>query len=90
MQENKPTVTAKPSGGYRTKEERAADAKRQTRIKQIEKEIGLLEEEDGKINEELSTPEVAGNFALLTEKCNRLEEVKNQLDKLYEEYETLI
>ena len=90
LQENKPTVTAKPSGGYRTKEERAADAKRQTRIKQIEKEIGLLEEEDGKINEELSTPEVAENFALLTEKCNRLEEVKNTLDKLYEEYETLI
>ena len=90
LEASKPTATPKPSGGYRTKEERAADAKRQTRIKQIEKEISLLEEEDARINEELSTPEVAGNFTLLTEKCNRLEEVKNQLDKLYEEYETLI
>ena len=75
---------------YRSKEERAADAKRRTRIKKIEEEIAALEMEDAEINEALSTPEVTGNFALLTEKCNRLEEIKNTLDTLYSEYETLI
>ena len=57
--------------------------------------IGMIkmvdgEEEDEKINAELATPEVSSNFAVLTEKCNRLQEVKTKLDSLYEEYETLI
>lgn len=75
---------------YRSKEERAADAKRRTRTKKIEEEIFVLETEDEEINASLSDPEVTGNFALLTEKCKRLEEIKTALDALYAEYETLI
>ncbi|MBO5277739.1 MAG: ABC-F family ATP-binding cassette domain-containing protein [Clostridia bacterium] len=75
---------------YRSKEERAADAKRRARIKKIEEEIFSLEEENERLNCELSDPAVTANFSLLTEKCNRLEEIKNLLDKLYTEYETLI
>ncbi|MBQ8394488.1 MAG: ABC-F family ATP-binding cassette domain-containing protein [Clostridia bacterium] len=75
---------------YRTKEERAQDAKRRTRIKKIEDEIAALEAEDESLNADLSAPEVTANFALLTEKCNRLEEIKSLLDELYAEYETLI
>jgi ATP-binding cassette subfamily F protein 3 len=75
---------------YRSKEERAADAKRRTRIKKIEEEIFALETEDEELNSSLSDPEVTGNFPLLTEKCNRLEEIKAKLDALYAEYETLI
>ncbi|MBE5747405.1 MAG: ABC-F family ATP-binding cassette domain-containing protein [Clostridiales bacterium] len=75
---------------YRSKEERAQDAKRRTRIKKIEEEIATLEKEDAQLNADLATPEVTANFSLLTEKCNRLEEIKQKLDDLYEEYETLI
>ena len=78
------------NGSYRSKEERAADAKRRNRIKKIEDDISALEAEDEQLNQELSLPEVTSNFALLTEKCNRLEEIKNLLDELYAEYETLI
>lgn len=88
-----PTLSAKSDkkdGHYRSKEERAADARRQTRIKKIEAEISMLEAEDEEINSSLALPEVTGNFALLTEKCNRLEEIKTKLDELYQEYETLI
>ncbi|MBE5739819.1 MAG: ABC-F family ATP-binding cassette domain-containing protein [Clostridiales bacterium] len=88
-----PTISinsAQKDSYYRSKEERAADAKRRTRIKKIEEEISALESEDAEINSALSTPEVTGNFALLTEKCNRLEEIKTLLDALYNEYETLI
>ena len=88
-----PTISAKleqKDGYYRSKEERAADAKRRTRIKKIEEEISALETEDEALNASLSDPEVTGNFALLTEKCNRLEEIKSKLDALYAEYETLI
>ncbi len=75
---------------YRSKEERAADAKRRTRVKKIEEEISALEEETENLNEQLADPVVTANFTLLTEKCNRIEEIKNLLDDLYAEYETLI
>ena len=82
--------TEQKSGYYRSKEERAADARRRTRIKKIEDEIAALEQEDEAINASLADPAVTGNFALLNEKCNRLEEIKTLLDALYNEYETLI
>ena len=84
-----PSVSQKDSA-YRSKEERAAEAKRRTRIKKIEEEISALEEESERINVELADPAVTANFSLLTEKCNRLEEIKQLLDELYAEYETLI
>ncbi len=75
---------------FKSKEERAAEAKKRTRIKKIEEEIASLEEEEAQINEELTLPQVASDFNLLTEKCNRLEEIKNRLESLYEEYEELL
>ena len=75
---------------YKSKEDRKNEAKRRIRVKEIETEIEALEGESEALGEALSTPEVATNFALLTEKCNRLEWVKNRLDELYAEYETLL
>jgi ATP-binding cassette subfamily F protein 3 len=75
---------------YRSKEERAQEAKRKTRVKKIEDEIFALETESEEINAALADPMVTGNYALLTEKCKRLEEIKGEIDALYEEYETLI
>ena len=89
VQSPAPTLSKKESH-YRTKEERAKQAQIQSRIKKIEKEIFTLEEEETQINAELATPEVSSNFILLTQKCNRLEEIKTTLDTLYQEYETLI
>ena len=80
----------KKENHYRSKEERAADARRKTRMKKIEEEISALEEEDAEINASLSDPAVTANFPLLTEKCNRLEQIKTLLDELYAEYETLL
>ena len=82
--------SAQKEGYYRSKEERAQDAKRRTRIKKIEDEISALEEESDEINVALADPEVTANFRLLEEKCNRLEEIRSLLDALYGEYETLI
>ncbi len=83
------TKSDKKESFYRTKEDRAADARRRTRIKKIEEEIIALEEEDGKLNADLSNPAVTADFALLTKTCNRLEEIKNRLESLYSEYESL-
>lgn len=75
---------------YRTKEERAEQARKRTRIKKIEDEIDTLESEETELNASLADPAVTGNFSLLTEKCNRLETIKTRLDELYAEYETLL
>ncbi|MBO5240912.1 MAG: ABC-F family ATP-binding cassette domain-containing protein [Clostridia bacterium] len=75
---------------YRSKEERAAEARKRTRINQIEKEISALETEETELNASLADPTITTNFSLLTEKCNRLEEIRTALDALYNEYETLI
>ncbi|MBQ9727965.1 MAG: ABC-F family ATP-binding cassette domain-containing protein [Clostridia bacterium] len=84
------TNSDKKEAYHRTKEDRAADAKRRARIKKIEEEIASLETEEAEINHSLTLPEVTANFPLLSEKCNRLEIIKNRLDELYAEYETLI
>lgn len=84
-------VAAAPKNEYhRSKEARAEEARKRTRIRKIEEEITALERENDEINGELSLPSVATDFTLLTAKCNRLEEIKNKLDELYEEYETLL
>ena len=98
--ENKPTtngvqrdpapIQPQKQSGYRSKEERAQNARRQTRVKKIETEISALEEEEAAVNASLADPKITGNFALLSEKCNRLEQIKSALDALYQEYETLI
>ena len=85
-----PTKSEHKESYHRTKEDRAADARRKSRIKKIEETIAALEEEDATINQALSDPAVTANFTLLSEKCNRLEEIKTLLDELYAEYETLI
>ncbi len=85
-----PSISAQKESYYRTKEERAADAKRRNRVKKIEEEIATLETETESLNNQLADPAVTANFSLLTEKCKRIEEIKNLLDELYNEYETLI
>ncbi len=84
------TKSAQKETSYRSKEERAADAQRRARVKKIEEEIAALETEEAEINASLSDPTVTSNFSLLTEKCNRLETIKNTLDTLYAEYETYL
>ena len=82
--------TQQKSTYYRSKEERAADARRRTRIKKIEDEISVLETEESELNASLADPAVTANFALLNQKCNRLDEIKTLLENLYNEYETLL
>ncbi len=83
-------IPAPAQTGYRSKEERALEAKRRDRIKKIEKEISELETEEATLTDSLSDPTVSGNYTLLQDVCNRLEQIKNRVDTLYAEYETLL
>lgn len=74
---------------YRTKEQRAADAKMKLRIKELEAEIELLEGEIAELEMEISTPEIAGDYELCASKCNELEDKKHILDERLEEWAEL-
>ncbi len=91
--EKKPTMpekTAKTNESYKGKRDRAEEAKRRLRTREIEKEMALLEAEEAALNEEIASPAVAADYRSLQEKCARLEEIKKRTDALYAEYEELI
>lgn len=79
----------KKQNQYRTREQRAKDAARRNRISQLEKEIEQLEVDIFNIEQEIDTPEVSSNFAVMTEKCTLLEQYKTQLDEKMDEWAEL-
>ena len=77
-----------PVQGYRSKEDRARDAKRKQRTKEIEERLEALEAEEEELNEELAAR--AADYTAVKEITGKLEALRSESDTLYEEYETLI
>jgi len=69
---------------HRSKKERAAMVKKANDIKKAEAAIEAAEEEIMLLEEEIASPEVAADYQLLQEKCNRINELKDKLNELYE------
>ncbi len=75
--------------GYKTKEMRQQEAKRKNRIRELEKLIEEAEEESLEVESEMTDEKVFSDYALMNEKCARLEELKKALEEYYEEWESL-
>ena len=75
---------------YRSKKDRAEEAKKKAAIKKLEDDISNLESEENALNEKLANPEILADYKKINEITARLEEIKFQLDALYKEYETMI
>ena len=71
---------------YRSKEQRAADAKKRNRVKELEKEIERIEAEMEVIQQELADPEVCADYQLMQEKCAALEDMKRLCSEYEEEW----
>ena len=80
----------KRTDSYRSKKERAEEAKRKERIKNIEAQISALETEDAKINSDLTDTAVLADYKKVQALSDRLLEIKNQLDALYNEYSEML
>lgn len=80
----------KRTDSYRSKKERAEEAKRKECIKNIEAQISALEAEEQKINSDLADPAVLSDYKKVQTLSDRLSEVKTSLDNLYAEYANLI
>ncbi len=72
----------KKAKSYRSKEQRAADARKRNRIRELERMIEQLEAEMKLLQQEMSSPEVCADYQLMNEKCAEFEEKK----KLSAEY----
>ncbi len=71
---------------YRSKEQRASDAKRRNRIKELEAEIERLEKEMAAVQQELADPAVCSDYQLMQEKCAALEDMKRLCSEYEEEW----
>ncbi len=85
----KQETTQKKSGGqgyYRSKQQRALEAKRRSRIVQLEKLMEACDRETQQLEQEIADPQLAADYTLLAEKCARLEEIKGEADHYMEEW----
>ena len=74
---------------YRSKQQRADDAKRRQLMRDLENEIEQIEEQIAELEEEIASPEIAADFAIMTEKCSQLEALRSQADEKMEQWATL-
>ena len=85
-QKEKPATASPSSGtGYKTKQQRAQEAKRRTAIRAIEQKMERMQQELDALNAELEQESVYTNFQLMQEKCNRMDEIRVKLDAALEE-----
>lgn len=74
---------------YRSKEQRAADAQKRNRIRELEKEIEDTEVLIFELENAISDPEIASDYSKMSEKCKELEEGKTALDQKMDEWAEL-
>lgn len=74
---------------YRSKEQRAADAQKRNRIRELEKEIEETEVLIFELENTISDPEIASDYSKMSEKCKELEEAKTALDQKMDEWAEL-
>ncbi|WP_377073097.1 ribosomal protection-like ABC-F family protein [Ruminococcus bicirculans (ex Wegman et al. 2014)] len=74
---------------YRSKEQRAADAQKRNRIRELEKEIESTEVLIFELENAISDPEIASDYSKMSEKCKELEEAKTALDQKMDEWAEL-
>ena len=74
---------------YRSQKERSEQVKLKKKINDLEKLIESLEEKIAELEKEIASPEISQNYELLTEKCNELEQIKNDLSAAVDEWASL-
>ncbi|MBR6045265.1 MAG: ABC-F family ATP-binding cassette domain-containing protein [Ruminococcus sp.] len=71
---------------YRSKQQRAEDARRRARIHELEESIEAAEQRIAELEAEISDPAVAADHQLMAEKCAELDRTRTSLDEMMEEW----
>ena len=75
--------------GFRTKEQRRADAERKSRIRELERLIEETETHIAELEEEMTLEEVFSDYKLMNEKCAECDDARNRLEGYYGEWTEL-
>ena len=88
QQQVQASVSAKAvsSGGYRTRQQKNEEVKRRQRLKDLETRIAEKESQIQQLEQEITLPEVYENYILMGEKCKELEEKRQNLSLIMEEW----
>lgn len=71
---------------YKSKQQRSADAKNRTRIKELENIINSNELEMQRLQEEMADPGVCSDYQLMQEKCQQYEELRAITNEISDEW----
>ena len=84
-------VEKKPvTNDYKLRKEKASnERKRKTKISKLEIEIEETENKIARLEQELSTPEISGNYEKLLEYTSSLNDLRSSLEDMYSEWEML-
>lgn len=75
---------------YRTKEQRSLDAKRKSRIREIEVSINNNEEKIKTLEKEMTVPEIYGDYQKINIYCKEIEKLKNENNDMTDEWMLLM
>ncbi len=70
---------------YKSKEQRAQEAKRRGRVKELEDLIEKNEETLAALQEEITKEEIYSDFELMNSKCAEIQRLKDENDEMFEE-----
>lgn len=87
--EEKPDRIAGESTYYRSKKQRSQEAQRKKKLQNTEEEIAQREEEVARLQQEMSDPQIAGDYQALNEHLEALQEANSILENLYLLWEEL-
>lgn len=73
----------------RGKQQRSENARRRNRLHELEKLMEEAEQEISTLQNDIGDPQIASDYELLSEKCARLEEIKDLNEQYMEEWLTL-
>lgn len=79
----------KKKKAFKTKEQRNLDANNRQRIRDIEKQMNELQEEQDRLEAELTDEKVISDYSLMNEKCTRINEIKELSNQLFDEWAEL-
>ena len=82
--------TQQKQASYRSKADRAEEAKKKQLIRETENAISAAEEEAAALSAEIARPETAADYKKVNELSARLCDLHARLDELYAEYEKLL
>lgn len=88
--EKKDPIEPKSDNPYhRSKQQRSEEAARKRRINQLETQIETLENTITRLEEEIASPAIAGDYTELQQRCDELEQTRTKLDDTLNEWSLL-